>query len=137
MTSLRKIKVMTHDVTQAFSGMHKKITSIQPYLISWQKGHPDSYILNVDGSAQTNPGIVEFGGLIRGFDGQFIRGFHGNISYSNILHAEILALLHGIQICWDEGMRHDKCQEVVILMKIYGTFCNLFCKLSRKKPRVN
>ena len=34
--------------------------------------------------------------------------------------------------------RHtDKCQEVVILMKIYGTFCNLFCKLSRKKPRVN
>jgi len=27
----------------------------------------------------------------------------------------------------------DKCQEVVILMKIYGTFCNLFYKLSRKK----
>jgi len=31
----------------------------------------------------------------------------------------------------------DKCQEVVILMKIYATFCNLFCKLSRKKSKVN
>jgi len=37
---------------------------------------------------------------------------------------------------WNVGVC-DKCQEVVILMKIYGTFCNLFCKLSRKKPRVN
>jgi len=109
MTSLPKIKVMTRDVTQAFSGMHKKITSIQPHLISWQRGPPDSYILNVDGSAQTNPGITEFGDLIRDFDGQFIRGFHGNINYSNILHAEIFALLHGIQIYWDEGMRHIIC----------------------------
>jgi len=31
----------------------------------------------------------------------------------------------------------DKCQEVVILMKIYSTFCNLFCKLLRKKLRDN
>jgi len=91
------------------SGMHKEIASIQPQLISWQRGHPDSYILNVDGSAQTNPRLVRFGGLIRDFDGQFIRGFHGNIGYSNILHAEILALMHEIQICWDEGMRHIIC----------------------------
>ena len=63
----------------------------------------------MDGSAQTNPGMAGFGGLIRDFDGQFIRGFHGNIGYSNILHAEILALMHEIQICLDEGTRHIIC----------------------------
>jgi len=38
-----------------------------------------------------------------------VRGFHGNIGYSNILHAEILALMHGIQICWYEGLRDIIC----------------------------
>jgi len=33
------------------------------------------------------------------------------------------------------GKNVDKCQEVVILMEIYGTFCNLLCKLSRKKSQ--
>jgi len=88
MAVVSKIKAMTHDVTQAFSSMHKEITRIQPQLISWQKGHP---------------------GLIRGFDGPFMRGFHGNIGYLNIFHAEILALMHGIQICWDEGLRDIIC----------------------------
>ena len=38
MASFSKIKVMTSYVTQAFSGMHKEIASIQPQLISWQRG---------------------------------------------------------------------------------------------------
>jgi len=41
----------------------------------------------VDGSAQTNPGLIGFSGLIKDFDGQFMCGFHGNIDHSNILHA--------------------------------------------------
>jgi len=109
MAALSKIEVMTRDVTQVFNSMHKEITSIQLQLISWKKCHLDSYILNVDGSAQTNPEMAGFGGLIRDFDGQFMRGFHGNIGYSNILHVEILALIHGIQICWDEGLRDIIC----------------------------
>jgi len=28
-----------------------------------------------------------------------------NIGYSNILYAEISALMHEIQICWEEGLR--------------------------------
>jgi len=58
MASLLNIKVMIRDVTQTFNSMHKEITSIQPQLISWQRGHLDSYILNVNGSAQTNPGMT-------------------------------------------------------------------------------
>jgi len=53
----------------------------------------------VDDSAQTNPGMSGFDDLIRDFNGQFMRGFHGNIGYSNILHAEILTSMHVIQIC--------------------------------------
>jgi len=56
------------------------------------------------------------------------------ISHTIISHSLLLFLLQ--QQCFSiVGL--DKCQEVVILMKIYDTFCNLFCKLSRKKPRVN
>jgi hypothetical protein len=35
-----------------------------------------------------------------------MRGFQRNIRYSNILCAEILGLMHGIDISWDEGLRH-------------------------------
>jgi len=46
--SLSKIKVMTHDVTQTFSGMHKEITNSQPQFIVLQRGQLGSNILNVD-----------------------------------------------------------------------------------------
>jgi len=36
-------------------------------------------------------------------------GFYSNIGFSNILHAEILSLLHEIQICWDESLSDIIC----------------------------
>jgi len=36
----------------------------------------------------------------RDFDEQFMRGFRGNIGYWNILYAEILTLIHEVQIYW-------------------------------------
>ncbi|MCI54853.1 ribonuclease H protein, partial [Trifolium medium] len=44
---------------------------------------------NVDGSSIDNPGVSGFGGLIRNSDGAWVHGFAGNISFSNILHAEL------------------------------------------------
>lgn len=38
-----------------------------------------------------------------------MRGFYSNIGYSNILHVEMLALLHGIQLCWNEVFRNIIC----------------------------
>jgi hypothetical protein len=38
-----------------------------------------------------------------------MHGFYGNIAYSNILHVEILILMHEIQICWEEGLRDIIC----------------------------
>jgi len=38
-----------------------------------------------------------------------MRVFHDNIGYSSIFHAGILTLMHGIQICWEEGLRDIIC----------------------------
>ncbi len=87
----------------------RRLLAFSLNLFLGKEGNPNPYILNVDGSAQTNLRMTEFCGLIRDFDGQFICCFHGNIGYSNILHAEILALMHGIQICWYEDLTHIIC----------------------------
>ena len=65
---------------------------LTPKMVSWQHGDEDTMILNVDGSALTNPGKAGFGGLIRKHDGSFQLGFFGSVGISNILHAEIQAL---------------------------------------------
>lgn len=74
--------------------------------IAWQRGSSSTYILNVDDSVQFNSGMADFGGLIRDSNGGFMCAFYGNIVYSNILHAEILALLQGIRLCWKEDLRN-------------------------------
>jgi len=66
-------------------------------------------ILNVDGSALTNLGKVGFGGLVHNHDGTFQFGFYGSVGLSNILHAEIQALLVGIKQCWQTEFRKVMC----------------------------
>jgi len=63
----------------------------------------------MDGSVQPNPRMKGFGGLIRVSKRDFMHGFHCNIDYLNILHAEILTLLYVIQICWEDGLRNIIC----------------------------
>lgn len=58
--------------------------------------------------------MAEFGGLIINSNGEFVRGFHDNIGYSNILHAEILALMHGMQICWEEDLKDNVCSTYFV-----------------------
>lgn len=66
-------------------------------------------ILNVDGSSLGNPGISGFGGLIRNSAGAWFCGFVGNIGYSNILHAELLELYHGLIMAWDSEFKELIC----------------------------
>nr|KYP44262.1 14.7 kDa ribonuclease H-like protein [Cajanus cajan] len=66
--------------------------------------------LNVDGSALTNPGDSGYGGLVRDHEGKFILGFYGSIGVSNNIHAEIMALLKGLEICWARGFTHVRCE---------------------------
>lgn len=53
-------------------------------------------ILNVDGSNLGYSGVFSFGGLVRNANGGWVHNFTGNINYSNILHAKVMVLYHGI-----------------------------------------
>jgi len=57
-----------------------------------QHGDNDTMVLNIDGSALTNPGKAGYSGLVRNFEGKFQFFFYGSVGLSNILHAEIHAL---------------------------------------------
>jgi ribonuclease HI len=61
-------------------------------------------ILNVDGSSLGNPDVFGFGGLLRNDDGAWYCGFTENIGFSIILHAELLAVYHGLRMAWELGM---------------------------------
>jgi len=93
---------LTH---QAF-GIDPSTTHIlAPKMVSWQHGDDDTMILNVDGSALTNPGKVGHGGLIRKHDDSFQLGFFESVGISNILHVEIQPLWIRIKLCWEAGYK--------------------------------
>jgi len=39
----------------------------------------------------------------------FIRGYCINTGVSNILHVDIVALMHGVRMCWKEGLSKITC----------------------------
>lgn len=66
------------------------------WTVSWQRSDVGTVTLNVDGSTLTNPSLIRFGGLVRDSSGSFLRGFYGSVGVSDILYAEVLALLWGL-----------------------------------------
>lgn len=70
-----------------------------------ERAGEDTYVLNVDVSALQNPSMAGFGGVVCNFEGRFILGFYGPIGHSQVLYIEILALLHGLEFCWNAGIR--------------------------------
>jgi len=77
--------------------------------VCWQHGNNDTMVLNVDGSALTNPGKGGYGGLVRNFEGKFQFAFYGSVGLFNILHAEIHTLMIGIKLCWEAGYKKLVC----------------------------
>lgn len=77
--------------------------------VVWPKLDDGWVVLNVDGSAVSNPDMASFGGLLRDHDGVSICGFHGSIGHSNVLHAELMPLFHGIAMGWELGYKKIKC----------------------------
>ncbi|CAJ2657171.1 unnamed protein product [Trifolium pratense] len=78
-------------------------------LVKWNALGSTDMILNVDGSSIGNPGASGFGGLIRNSDGAWVHGFSGNIGFSNILHAELMALYHGLLLAWELNIKDLQC----------------------------
>lgn len=68
--------------------------------------------LNVDGSAQLNPVVDAYGGLIRGSNGNFLQGFHGSLGHY-YYERWLCAILHGLFMYWEMG--YKKIYAILIL----------------------
>ncbi|RHN46489.1 putative ribonuclease H-like domain-containing protein [Medicago truncatula] len=61
----------------------------------------------------------------------FLRGFYGNIDLSCILHVEILALYHGLDLCWSTGYRRVICySDSLHVIMLVQDLLNMFHKFS-------
>jgi ribonuclease HI len=69
----------------------------------------EATILIVKGSSLGSPSHSGFGGVLCDSDGTWLCGFAGFIGISNNLHAELLAIMHGLTLSWDKGHRNVIC----------------------------
>lgn len=98
--------------------------------VPWKSPSLGSVSLNVDGSVFTSSCSTEFGGLIRDHEDYFLHGFYGNIDPSCILHAEILALYHSLDLCWSTNFRRVICySESLNVIQLVQYPLNMFHKL--------
>lgn len=102
---LSKINALHAAVMKSFGSATNKN---QPQLVSWIAPGEDSVKLNVDGSSFGNPGRSGFGGLIRNDRGEWLAGFCG---ISTNLHAELLAIVFGLNLAWNSGYRKVVCES--------------------------
>jgi ribonuclease HI len=77
--------------------------------VAWSKPEAGTICLNVDGSMLGSVNAAGFGGLIRNSAGTFLGGCYGTTVQPNILYAEIMAVLHGLELCWNKGCRKVVC----------------------------
>lgn len=109
-TQMMQALFLLQDVSKAYG--HESVASAHipsPIAVSWKKPEEGWVVLNVDGSAITNPGRTGYGGLVRNKDGEFLVGFYGSAGISHISHAEMLALLQGIWLCREMGFSAIQC----------------------------
>ncbi|XP_027120510.1 uncharacterized protein [Coffea arabica] len=76
--------------------------SLRPKAISWMKPPRGSIKLNTDASV-TN-GLAKGGGVIRDFEGKMLGAFYKEFGECEVVHAEGLALLTGLQWCVETGL---------------------------------
>jgi len=72
----------------------------------------EATILNVDGSSLGSPDRSGFGGVHCDSDGTWLCGFSRFIGISDNLHAELLAIMHGLKLSWDKGHRNVICYSL-------------------------
>ncbi|KAK4723862.1 hypothetical protein R3W88_026641 [Solanum pinnatisectum] len=65
--------------------------------VTWEKPPPNTYKLNTDGSALTNPGRIGGGGIIRDDFGNLVYAFAVPLGTGTNSLAEIQAAIYGIQ----------------------------------------
>lgn len=73
--------------------------------ISWKFPEQGWFKINVDGASANNPGKAGGGGVIRNDTGCWVKGFCINLGMASNVAAELLAILQGLKLAWDLGIR--------------------------------
>ncbi|CAN1161710.1 Putative ribonuclease H protein At1g65750 [Linum perenne] len=82
----------------------------QTLLIGWRLGDEGWYTLNTDGSLIPTTSSAAAGGVIRDDQGRFVLAFSSNLGSCSIVRAEIWAILEGMVLAWDKGIRKLRIQ---------------------------
>ncbi|KAJ6719969.1 REVERSE TRANSCRIPTASE ZINC-BINDING DOMAIN-CONTAINING PROTEIN-RELATED-RELATED [Salix viminalis] len=89
----------------SFFGCHYVLDQeYSPKIVRWIKPKEHCFKLNVDGSFQGNSVVVGGGGILRDWHGNVSFFFFLPLKAKSALHAEILTLYHGLNICKDRGI---------------------------------
>ena len=73
--------------------------------VGWRKPPLGWMKLNIDGSLSEGLKKARGGGLVRDYKGQWQGGFSIQNFHSTLEEAELWALLHGLKMAWDMGIR--------------------------------
>lgn len=64
----------------------------------------------MDGSCLLGSSNIGAGGLVRDHNGDFCVGFSSSDGVDDASKAEILAVLHGLDLTWNKGFRKVRCE---------------------------
>ncbi|KAG7585508.1 Ribonuclease H domain [Arabidopsis thaliana x Arabidopsis arenosa] len=93
--------VRSHSLVQG--GTRSEIPIEQ--IISWKRPREGWVKISTDGASHGNPGPATAGGVIRGFDGEWLGGFALNIGICSAPLAELWGVYYGLVIAWERGFR--------------------------------
>lgn len=77
--------------------------------VVWHQSKVETMALNVDRKCLENLGSDGYGGSIRDNNNNWQVGFIWAIVETNPLHAELVAMLQGIELAWEVGIRKLCC----------------------------
>jgi len=61
--------------------------------------------LNTNGELKSNPRIISGGGVLRGYQGEWIKGFIEKFGKCTFVKAELRAVLRGLKMARDLGLK--------------------------------
>lgn len=74
-------------------------------MVGWKPLTSDKVKLNVDGAVMRSTGRAGCGGVLRDHSGGWMAGFSHSLGSCDVFVAEEWAILKGLTIAWDLGVR--------------------------------
>ncbi|CAN0876743.1 Putative ribonuclease H protein At1g65750 [Linum grandiflorum] len=80
-------------------------------MIGWRPGGEGCFTLSTDGSLRSPTKLAAAGGVIRTDTGSFVKAFTSNLGSCSITRAEIQAIVDGLKLAWNLGIRRIQVQS--------------------------